>query len=198
MPGYVLDHETSLVLSERLKVSATEVLSVRDHLNNEIFKIHGSKISPTGKKTLTDARTNTDLYRLTEPVVSMRETRKIEDAQTGEVLFTMHKKGMVTGTHTVLVWRGSNDKGDAIFSISGGFREKEFDIKVASSEQIVARVRKQTFNFRNLLLYVFLLIHQVRRTMLDSNDTVLRLIRLPENRQAVCYFASLPIQNVTD
>jgi uncharacterized protein YxjI len=194
MPGYVLDHETSLVLSERLKVSATEVLSVRDHLNNEIFKIHGSKISPTGKKTLTDARTNTDLYRLTEPVVSMRETRKIEDAQTGEVLFTMHKKGMVTGTHTILVWRGSNDKGDAIFSISGGFREKEFDIKVASSEQIVARVRKQTFNFRNLLLYVLF----IYSSSSDSNDTVLRLIRLPENRHAVCYFASLPIQTLTD
>lgn len=146
-----------MVLSERLKVSASEVLSVRDHSNNEIFKIHGSKISPTGKKTLTDARTNTELYRLTEPVVSMRETRKVEDAQTGEVIFTMHKKGMVTGTHTVLVWRGSNDKGDAFYCISGGFREKEFDIKVAASEQVVARVRRQTFNFRNLLLYVYAL-----------------------------------------
>jgi uncharacterized protein YxjI len=152
MPGYVVNRQISLILSERTRFSPSESLSVKDQNNNEIFKIHGSKLSPTGKKTVTDANTGTELYRLTEPVVSMRETRKIEDAQTGEIIFTMHKKGMVTGSHTVQVWRGSSDSGTAVYSINGGLREKEFDVKIPTTDQPVAEVRKQTFNMRNLFL----------------------------------------------
>lgn len=94
------------------------------------------------KKTLKDDE-DCALYVLSESNFQLREKQYIADAESGETVFTLRKKGMLFDRNTTLVFAGDDDEGDPVYTIAGGFMEKEYDIKKADSEEVVCEVDRR-------------------------------------------------------
>jgi uncharacterized protein YxjI len=154
MPPFVVNSPTHLILSQKIKLLPGDSYSVKDQDGNDVLRVDGAAISVSGKKTISDAQQGVELYRVKEALISLKDRQTIEDPETGDDVFTLQKKGFMLGAHTVLAFPGSNDDSEPLFTISGGILEKEFDIKVTSTDQVVASVRRDSFNFKNLFLCV--------------------------------------------
>lgn len=111
------------------------------------FTVDGTALSLSEKKTLKDAD-DAALYQIEEKAISfsLREKQFIKDAETGETCWTLRKKGVLLDRNTTQVWAGEDDEGDPVYSIAGGFMEKEFDIKKCDGEELVCEVDRRQFN----------------------------------------------------
>jgi uncharacterized protein YxjI len=155
MPPYVVNSPTHLVLSQKVKLLPGESYTVKDQDGSEVLRVDGAAISVSGNKTICDAQQGVELYRVKEALISLKDRQMIEDPETGDAVLTLQKKGFMLGAHTVIAYPGPNDDSEPLYTISGGILEKEFDIKVTDTDQVVASVRRDNFNFKNLFLYVY-------------------------------------------
>jgi uncharacterized protein YxjI len=150
MPSFIVNDQINLVLSERIKIMPGDSYTVKDQDENDVLRVDGAAISISGKKTISDAQGGNELYRVKEDLISIKDRQTIEDPETGDDILTLQKKGLLLGAHTVLAYPGSNDDSDPAYTVVGGILEKEFDIK-DSSDQVIACVRRDNFNFKHLL-----------------------------------------------
>ncbi len=116
------------------------------------FTVDGTALSLSEKKTLKDAD-GVELYQINEQKVSfsLREKQYIIDAETGETCWTLRKKGILLDRNTTQVWAGGDDEGDPVYTIAGGFMEKEFDIKKCEDEELVCEVDRRQFTASSIL-----------------------------------------------
>lgn len=152
MPRYIYKVPVEFRLKEKIFSLSNDSFSIkRLDTGRSVFKVKGNAFSIRDSKKMY-SNSGKALFKMTESIVSMRSRMHIQDTQSGRK-YTIRRKGVIPllGTSTVYVWKGSSSGGRPWLEIKGNVRRKTFQIKRASSGKKVATVRRQGFNFRNLV-----------------------------------------------
>lgn len=151
MPTCIIDSKTVYCMRENLKSFSGDSFTIKDEKGDIKFTVDGTALSISEKKTLKDVE-GLSLYQINEQTLnfSFREKQFIIDAETGETCFTLRKKSAVFERNTVEVFSGGDDEGEPVFIISGGFMQKNFDIKKSDGETIVCEVDRRQFTVSSI------------------------------------------------
>ena len=146
MAPYTVEETTVYKMKEKLMSLSGDTFTVKDADDNEAFIIDGTALSIREKKILSDIDGN-PLYQINEELVnfSLREKQYICDPESGEKLFTLRQAGVIFDRNTVNVFAGDDDDGNPVYTIAGGFLEKEFDIKDANTNEILGEIDRKRF-----------------------------------------------------
>lgn len=122
MPPTLVQAKTSFIMRENLIGLSSDSFTVKDASGVEAFKVKGSKLSLKEKKTLYSA-SGAKLYTMTEPVVEvgLRDSHYVSDADSGDVVYTLKKKGLIVGKRSLMVWEGKGDGGAHKFTVCSAF-----------------------------------------------------------------------------
>lgn len=150
---FVYDHATEFKLREKFWSLSGDSFSIKNLSNNaSTFKVKGNAFSLKDSKQLCDSR-NKPILKMTESLFTLRGRMHITDASTKRTVLTLRKKGFIpmTGTGTILAWKGGDDDGKPDIVCKGDFFRKDFVIKNKSGK-VLATIRRKSFNLSNILL----------------------------------------------
>ena len=151
---FFCDTPVSFKLREKIfSISEDSFKIQRLDTKDDVFAVKGNVFSLRDSKKLFDKDGN-PLLKMTDALISIRDRMFIENACSKEVIYTLRKKGVIPiiGTHTVKVWAGDSDDGEPILEVKGDIIAKNFDIKDVATGNIIATVKRNIFNLRNVVM----------------------------------------------
>lgn len=147
-------HVVEFELKEKpLSISGDTMKITRVDTGEESYKLKGNMMSIRECKTLL-AADGTPLLQMTETLFSLRDRMQITNPETGEVLYTLRKKGFIPyiGTGTIQIWKGEKTEGDPFVEIKGNLMKKNFTIYDVESGESIAAVKRKFLNVSKILL----------------------------------------------
>lgn len=153
--SYTFDQVTEFRIKEKIFSLSGDSFSIKRESDGEqLFKVKGNAFSIRDSKKLLTAD-GTELYKMTEKLLSFRDRMYIEDVSSGEKVLTVRKKSIISvpiiGGRTLQVWKGGDDDGEPWLEIKGSVLRKNFKVSVVDGEQEAAVVSRKLFNLSTLL-----------------------------------------------
>ena len=147
MTSFEVSETTTFFMREKLADIDGDSFIIKDENDEEILEVSGNALSIRENKVLKDMDGN-EYYRINEELVNfdIRESQYIRDPESDDILFTLRQAGLIFDRNTVNVFEGDSEDGDPIYTISGEFFEKDFDIKNCDGDQIAEVSRKRFAN----------------------------------------------------
>lgn len=112
----------------------------------ELYHVDGKHVSVNGVRTMYDTKTGEALYSLTLLPYETQQHMVLHDIRQ-KVDYTMHKKGFLPGfgRGTVLVWKGPEDVGDALYEMTSDLMRRTGTIFENESRKVLGAIERPVF-----------------------------------------------------
>lgn len=152
---YVYDEVTEFKLKEKLFSLSGDAFDIkRESTGETAFQVAGSLLSLRDTKTMCDAD-GTDLYKMSEALISLRDRMYIQHIPSGETAVTLRKKSLLNislfGGRAIHVWKGGEPDGDPWLEIRGHLLSKDFTIKDLTADCEAAVISRKLFSLSSIL-----------------------------------------------